>query len=56
MDKIDTKIGICTRLKSDIYFLFVSEPIGVDPSKFPCHKQNLAKIGKELQTYSFEYG
>jgi len=44
------KIGICTPLKSAVYFQFVSETIAVEPIIFPSGKQNLVKIGKELRT------
>jgi len=50
------KIGICTPLKSDVHFRFVSETTGIDPTTFPSHKQNLVKFGEELWTYSFENG
>ena len=48
------KIGICTPLKSAIYFRFVSETIAVEPIIFPSGMQNLVKIGKQLRTKSFD--
>jgi len=43
------KIGICTPLKSTIYFRFVSETIAAEPTIFLSAVQNLVKMGKELQ-------
>jgi len=45
------KIGIFTPLISEIYFRFVTEKIGVDPTTFLYHMLNLVKIAKELRTY-----
>jgi len=40
------EIGICTPLKSDIYFRFVSQTIAViEPTVFRSLVQNLVKIG-----------
>jgi len=44
------EIGICTPLKSAVYFPFVSETIAVEPLIFPSGVQNLVKIGIELRT------
>ena len=44
------KIGLCTSLKSVIYFPFVSETIALETTTFLSGMQNLVKIGKELRT------
>jgi len=49
-DQETAKIGICTLLKFEIYFRFVSQTIGVEPTTFPNRVQNLVKICKELRT------
>jgi len=38
------KIRICAPLKSDVNFRFVWEQIGIEPTTFPSHTQNLVKI------------
>ena len=41
-----TKIGICTALKSVIYFRFVSATTGIEPNTFPSRTQNFIENGK----------
>jgi len=41
-------MSTCTSLKSDFYFLFVLQTVGIEQTTFPSCVQNLVKIGKEV--------
>ena len=49
------KIIGCIPLKSHTYFWLVSEIIGVEPTTFPSHMQNIVKTSKEWHMQSFDY-
>ena len=44
------KIGIRTPLKLYVYFRFVLETTGIQPTTFPSHTQSFMENGKELRT------
>ena len=47
-----TEIGIRTPLKSETYFRFVSQTVGVEATTFLSRVQNLVKIGKSFDNRS----